>query len=279
MLKGRKVYFVLVIVGLVIVLIFMTFYQKSQTKIQESNAFEHLSYYQSENLSRYLQYQQDHADLSIEDIVTYVNLNLDRPIVSTLIENPDDEKVIINKQHHLPANYKPQDLVAINSKCIQGLHYSCANDNVQYARENVAQSFNQLCEDVLAKKGVKVYSIAAYRSYDYQQMLFDYAINNYGQDHALKYYAKAGESEHNAGLAIDITLDNMNYENIESHQEYAWLLTILHEYGFILRYPKEKENITGYHYEPWHIRYVGKDLASKIYQSNLVYEEYEQRER
>ena len=110
-------------------------------------------------------------------------------------------------------------------------------------------------------------------------MLFDYAINNYGQDHALKYYAKAGESEHNAGLAIDITLDNMNYENIESHQEYAWLLTILHEYGFILRYPKEKENITGYHYEPWHIRYVGKDLASKIYQSNLVYEEYEQRER
>lgn len=113
--------------------------------------------------------------------------------------------------------------------------------------------------------------LSGYRSFDYQVSLYNNYVARDGQAAADRYSARPGYSEHQTGLAFDIgELDN-NYGNTPAGQ---WLAEHAHEYGFIIRYPQEKESVTGYMYEPWHVRYLGTDLASSIYASGLALEEY-----
>lgn len=94
-----------------------------------------------------------------------------------------------------------------------------------------------------------------------------------GKEKADTYSARAGYSEHQTGLAIDVNTVDMTFDNTD---ESNWLSNNCYKYGFVIRYPKDKESITGYMYEPWHIRYVGKDLASKLYNNGnpITFEEY-----
>ena len=108
---------------------------------------------------------------------------------------------------------------------------------------------------------------SAYRSYEYQESIY----NKEGND----FVAAPGSSEHQTGCAIDIATKDRGLTNhFENTIEYEWLLKNAHLYGFILRYPKDKEHITGYPFEPWHYRYVGKDIAKIIYEQNITLEEY-----
>ena len=122
-------------------------------------------------------------------------------------------------------------------------------------------------------ENISIYSGSAYRSYSYQQNLYNRYAKVDGIAKTDTYSARAGYSEHQTGLAIDIMNANWGYID-KTDKEYTWLINNSYKYGFILRYPEDKEKITGYMYEPWHYRYVGIDLATELVKENLTYEEY-----
>jgi len=128
-----------------------------------------------------------------------------------------------------------------------------------------------------AKKAkVILYAVSGYRSYERQRDIFKSNLKKNGEV-ANKYSARAGQSEHQTGLAIDITCEAINFsldEEFENTFEYNWLKENVHKYGFIIRYPKGKEEVTGYNFEPWHLRYVGEDMAEEIFFSNITLDEY-----
>ena len=123
----------------------------------------------------------------------------------------------------------------------------------------------------------RLYARSGYRSYKTQEGLYTAAVERDGKDQADKYSAMPGRSEHQAGLAVDITSEGMNYrleEGFGATPEGIWAAKNAHRFGFILRYPRGKEDITGYSYEPWHFRYVGEILAGEIFRRGLTLEEF-----
>ena len=172
------------------------------------------------------------------------------------IENPNELLVLVNKNNKLDKNYVPNDLEEINVK------YS---NEGKFLRKDAKEAFETLSSDA-SKLGYKVIAVSAYRNYEYQE--------KYGIEYALSCSAKPGHSEHQTGLAVDVMGSNNSYDDFEFSDEFEWMRDNAYKYGFILRYPKGKENITGFKYEPWHYRYVGKEVAKIIYEKNIVLEEY-----
>lgn len=119
--------------------------------------------------------------------------------------------------------------------------------------------------------GHNIYLVSGYRSYNHQKNLYNNYVKRNGQAIADTFSAKPGHSEHQTGLAFDVGKVSDSYGETEAGK---WLAKNAHLYGFIIRYPKGKEEITGYKYEPWHIRYLGVDIATKVYESGLCLEEY-----
>ncbi len=162
--------------------------------------------------------------------------------------------IIINKTHHSKESYnKNLDLIEINNY---------KEKTIRIDKETY-ENYLSLKEELL-NHNININIDDAYRSFANQQEI----INEYSEDkdYLNKYVAKVGESEHHTGLAIDLYLeDESKFEEVHKY---------LSKHGFILRYPKDKENITGYNYEPWHIRYVGVDIANEIMTKNITLEEY-----
>ena len=132
------------------------------------------------------------------------------------------------------------------------------------------EAFSMLCEDA-AKEGLNIYESSSYRDYQFQVTVYNSMVSGYSKEYADAYSARPGHSEHQTGYTIDCnTIDT----NFGSTPEGIWLRDHCHEYGFIIRYPLGRENITGYAYEPWHIRYVGVEYATEIYEQGLTLEEY-----
>ena len=135
----------------------------------------------------------------------------------------------------------------------------------------------------LKKSNIIIAISSAFRTIEHQEELYNEFLLKYGSDLTQKIVALPKTSEHHTGLAIDIVLKSMNYDIdyntiFENEGEYLQIYKILPKYGFILRYPKNKEQITKYNYEPWHIRFVGKKLARKLFNNNITLEEYYQNE-
>ena len=180
------------------------------------------------------------------------------------IKNPDSLMVLVNKLNRLQSNYVPHDLEQIS------LNYATNN---KFLRKEAKENFEKLSSD--AKKiGYSIIAVSAYRDYDYQENLFNNYVKEKGENYALKCSAKAGYSEHQTGLSVDVMGSNNDYDQFEKSKEFDWMKNNSYKYGFILRYPKGKEYITGFKYEPWHYRYVGKDTASIIYTEGITLEEY-----
>ena len=180
------------------------------------------------------------------------------------VDNPSSYLVLVNKNNQLKSNYVPNDLQSISLK------YSNAD---KYLRKDAKKHFEKLSEDA-NELGYRIIAVSAYRDYNYQNQLFNYYVEEKGLEYALNCSAKPGHSEHQTGLAVDVEGSNMDYDNFEDSKEYEWMKDNAHKYGFILRYPKGKEHITGFKFEPWHYRYVGINLATYLYQNNLTLEEY-----
>lgn len=250
----------------------VTAFVKAGYQAERINEFLKLSYYKDALTERYIAY--DDGKKSVDDIVTYVNIGLDQPFFTDMdtIQDTNNILMLINKYHKLPEGYEPKDLTPTPNACVIGKDYSCQSEP-QYLVKEVAEAFGELV-NAGKKEGIDIKAIASYRSYAYQQNLYDYYANTEGKDYADKYYARPGQSEHNSGLAVDVTLDNENFNEIENSPHYKWLLDNINDFGFILRYEEDKVPVTGYNYESWHLRYVGKDAAKEITKQGLTLDEY-----
>ena len=170
--------------------------------------------------------------------------------------------VLVNKYKYLPKDYKPSDLVYING----------AYGNKVALREIVKDDFIRLQKAAKDEFGITLMPTSAYRSYSTQKALYEKYVKQDGKEKADTYSARPGHSEHQTGLAID--LKNMALKKTRlSDKDYEWLENNAHKYGFIVRYQKGKEQITGYMFEPWHIRYL-PNIATKVKESGLTYEEW-----
>ncbi len=158
-----------------------------------------------------------------------------------------DGVLVVNKTYSIPSTYNPGELTA-----------------------ETKNAFIEMKKSAL-KSNITLTITSGFRSYSYQDYLYKSYVSRDGKTAADRYSARAGHSEHQTGLAIDV---NNASGWFNDSKEAAWLEKHCWKYGFILRYPKGKENKTGYQYESWHIRYVGKDLAKKITESGLCFEEY-----
>ena len=169
-----------------------------------------------------------------------------------------DDVIVVNKTFGLPSNFAPNNLSTINGY-IKIVDY-------------VKDAFNELISDSKSI-GLNIYASSGYRSYSDQKYIYNNYVRLDGQDKADMYSAKEGYSEHQTGLAIDVNSVNSSFNNTK---ESNWLKDNCYKYGFIIRYPEGKENITGYMYESWHIRYIGKDLAKVLYNDGkwITIEEY-----
>ena len=141
------------------------------------------------------------------------------------------------------------------------------------ADKEASEAFKFMSTDASAI-GLTIKTISAYRSYEYQKKLYEGYLINDPEEIVDTYSARAGHSEHQTGLAFDIYNVEKPYTSFGETKEYEWVKINAHKYGFIIRYKEDNSFITGYKDEPWHIRYVGVDNATYIYENNITLEEY-----
>jgi len=189
----------------------------------------------------------------------------------TVTATPADIAVVVNKAIMLPDGYVPPDLVEPNVPFI-----FTQKDEKRLMRKEAARALEEMFAGA-KKDGILLAGVSGYRSYETQKSLFNYYVQTQGEETARKYSAEPGHSEHQTGLAMDVSgIDGKCAADdcFAGTPEANWLAAHAAEYGFIIRYPKGKEAITGYAYEPWHVRYLGKDLAQKVAASGKTLEEY-----
>ena len=190
--------------------------------------------------------------ITIRHTVSNIQKTINVKVTNNKIKKIDgityvDDIFIVNKTYSLPKDYDPGKL-----------------------NDDALNAFYDMREDA-SKDDITLWIASGYRSYNTQNDLYNSYVEKDGQKKADTYSARAGYSEHQTGLAMDLNIVDSSFEGTK---EAIWIEKNCYKYGFIIRYPKEKEDITGYKYEPWHIRYLGKKLAKKIYDSGLTLEEY-----
>ena len=174
--------------------------------------------------------------------------------------------VLVNKDHALDRTFVPDDLVDAKSRYKEGI----------LVNKKLLDNFRLMAKDAY-NLGYDIDIMSGYRDYFYQDKLYNKSLKEKGFAYTFRKIAKAGCSEHQTGLAVDLCVyrNGKCYieEEIDEMEEGKWLRENAYRYGFILRYPRGLEDITGYDYEPWHYRYVGQ-IANNIYFNNLTLEEY-----
>lgn len=227
-------------------------------------------YYEPENTQRYLNYRAHHPDYTLDAVISYVNIGLDRPFYSTVavVADPWDSTVLVNKYRQLPADYVPAQLEKISPDFSVG---------TQKLSHPARIAFEKMSADA-KKHGLRLFATSAYRSYKKQANVYaSYAVSGDPASSAVQdaIAARPGFSEHQTGLAVDVVWANAALVNTGV---YKWYAKNAYKYGFIIRYPLGKEGITGYSPEPWHLRYLGISLAAAVYRSGWTYDEYYARE-
>lgn len=184
-------------------------------------------------------------------------------------EEENDYLMLINKKSGINESYIPPDLVIPNVK------FRVADDMCREMRLDAANALENMFNDA-KNDGINLIAISGYRSYDYQKVVYDRSVETEGQEYTNNYVAIPGTSEHQTGLVMDLLSDEYLSldEGFENTMAFKWIMENMSNYGFILRYPKGKESITGYDYEPWHLRYVGVDVAKEIMSNGITLEEY-----
>lgn len=224
-------------------------------------------YYLNKNFDKYIQYKEYHEDTSYEDVIAIVNVHANAGWYNESYETNinDGFLIIVNKFYHLDKSYERTDLQNIN------LAYAYANNS---AAEIVIEKFKQMRDDIEEEMNVHLMVNSSYRSYEDQEEIYN-EFKKVSLKYADSYAARPGYSEHQTGLAIDITsLEHPTANEFKESEEYKWLKENCHKYGFVLRYPEGKEHITGYSTESWHFRYVGEEAATQIYKENITFDEY-----
>ena len=202
-------------------------------------------------------------DKHSNDYLKYNSISLDT--------EPDSISVFVNKEYTLPESYVPENLV------IPDVNFFGTNTGGKnMLREEAATALEKMFDDA-SDEGISLYGVSGYRSYARQKEIYEKNVRLRGSKSTNKVSASPGHSEHQTGLAIDISSKSLG-ENLTDEfadtPEGKWVAKNCYRYGFIVRYPKGAEKITGYSYEPWHIRYVGTELSEYIYNEDITLEEY-----
>lgn len=227
-------------------------------------------YFLIKNLDRYEAYLKKNPKSSLSQVITYVNVLRD----NNYYENPTetdtskDNLLLVNKYHFLNSSYVPSDLVIISS------NYSWGTIGSQKIRKEAYDAFLNMW-NAANNEGIYLMVSSSYRDYASQEEVYNGFKSLKGEKYADSIAARPGYSEHETGLALDIfTKKDSNKNTFKDTQAYTWLKENSYKYGFILRYPDDKVDITGYDFESWHYRYVGIDVANTIYNDNITFDEY-----
>lgn len=223
-------------------------------------------YFLPTRFDRYRAYRTQHPDEAVKNCIIRVNIGLDTPFYTGIKETarPDSLQTLVNPYLRLPEQFEAKDLVwAAPETTVQ--------DGKEYRMNREAYEAFVAMRQAAAAEGISLKMISAYRTQNYQQMLYQNYVLQNGLAYAAKYSARPGHSEHQTGLAVDVNSVENYFADTPA---FTWMQRNAHRYGFILRYPLGKEWITGYAYEPWHYRYVGQGIATNIKEWDLTYEEY-----
>lgn len=185
--------------------------------------------------------------------------------------DPESITVLVNKENEIDKDYKPTDLVEPDIKF--SFNYK---DEKRKMRKEAALNLELLFQGA-EYYGYTLEGVSGFRSYERQKTIYEYNLINNGLEYTQVYSAMPGTSEHQTGLAIDVTCPSLHgrlSDKFGEMKEGKWLANNCYKYGYIIRYPKNKSDITGYGYEPWHIRYVGYDLAKYLHDKDITLDEY-----
>lgn len=224
-------------------------------------------YYITNNLERYLSYYDKNRNTSFKDIVAIVNVNRDFDYYNHDIDSDisQNELLIVNKYYKLNEDYEPSNLVNISNR-----HAYQNNKLIDIANDAYVDMWN-----AANNEGIKLIVNSSYRSFKEQKEVYEDIKASKGEANADKVAARPGYSEHQTGLSIDVfEINNQLTGTFKDSPAYTWLKNNSYLYGFIERYPENKENITGYSFESWHYRYVGKEVAKIIHDEDITYDEY-----
>ncbi|MBE5930340.1 MAG: D-alanyl-D-alanine carboxypeptidase family protein [Lachnospiraceae bacterium] len=197
------------------------------------------------------------------------------PTPTPIAVNTDTSTVtyLVNREYPLPENFVPEGLTTPD------VLFPFSDTTIDKAKmtPDAGAALALLFDAAYDEAGLTLYGVSAYRSYARQYTIYATNLATRGVAHTNRYSAAPGRSEHQTGLAIDISCASEGFgleTTFADTPEGIWVAKNAHRFGFILRYPKDKEHITGYNYEPWHIRYVGTELAGYLYETGLTLDEY-----
>ncbi|MBR6690652.1 MAG: M15 family metallopeptidase [Bacilli bacterium] len=223
-------------------------------------------YFLEKNLKTYLEYYKD-SDYDLTDVVAVVNVGANNEWYTNTKKTDisKNELMLTNKFYSLDTSYNSDNMVKVSKQYSYGENQMVTQDTF----DAFLSMFNAAKEEDLT-----LIINSSYRSYEDQEEIYNEYKSTRGEKAANKIAAKPGFSEHQTGMSIDIQTYGSTAKTFEEFDEFKWLQQNAHKYGFILRYPKDKEYLTGYEYESWHYRYVGIEVATYIHKNNITFDEY-----
>lgn len=247
-----------------------------ETTLNPDQAFELMaaSSFDSSSFAIYDEVLSQDENYSVTYALQYAKYpNVKSKFYQDIVETPNTNSllVLVNQNYRLDEFYAPTDFVPVE---VPVTPYSQVNTN--YLRRDAADA-TELLFSKAQEAGYELTLRTGYISYSVQKNLYNQDVYEMGLEYADKFNSRPGHSEHQTGLAIDITTPSINNElslEFADTEEGKWVLAHAHEYGFIIRYPENRESEVGYFYEPYHLRYVGVEVATEIFENNWTLEDY-----
>lgn len=223
-------------------------------------------YYIDSHLHDYLTYYEENNKKSFTDVIALVNTGADKEWYEETkdADTTDKYTMLVNKFNKIPDDYDPGTIKKFSATYAYG---------EVHAEETCYNAFITMAK-AAKEEGITLILTSGYRAHDKQQKIYDDMKNSKGEDYADKYAARPGFSEHETGLSLDILTYGGLTDTFKTTETYAWLHKNAYKYGFIERYLEGKEYLTGFEAEAWHYRYLGVDLATKVYEEGITYDEY-----
>ena len=223
-------------------------------------------YFLEKNLEEYLNYSKE-IDKTLTDVVAIINVGSNNEWYTNTKKSDTSKGILMltNKFYSLDNTYDSSTMASVSKQYSYG-------ENQMVTEETFNAFLNMF--NAAKKENLTLIINSSFRSFEEQDEIYNYYKSINGEEYANKIAAKPGYSEHQTGMAIDIQTYGSTAKTFEEFDEFKWLQDNAHKYGFILRYPKDKEYLTGYEYESWHYRYVGVKVATYIYQNNITFDEY-----
>lgn len=257
----KKIIFIIVIFTILVLIFSFIFFKKEK----EISIYSKINIYEKDNEQRYKNFSLKNPDLSKEKVVLYVNMGLDNSFY-TDIKTIKYVKfnTLVNKYYKLNENFYLKDPYLLSKD------YTYKD---VYVNKEMVNDLENMIKDI-KKENLEITVVSGYRTKEYQEKLYNNYSKKEGKKNADTYSARPRHSEHELGLSIDVSSKGGVMEQFAYTSEFLWMRKNSYKYGFILRYPEGKTHITGYKYESWHYRYVGKRIAKKMIKENLTFDEY-----